>query len=58
LLDWRRDDDSLNLISEDDSWDSNMMCYPGICETPKGIFLLYNGNEFGKKGFGAAALER
>jgi hypothetical protein len=58
LTDWEREDDSLNLISQDKNWDSDMMCYPGICETPKGIFLLYNGNEFGKKGFGAAALER
>ena len=33
-------------------WDSEMMCYPHIFTANEKVFLLYNGNEFGKFGFG------
>jgi len=33
-----------------------MMCYPNIFECNDNIYLLYNGNEFGKYGFGIAKL--
>ena len=35
-------------------WDQNMQCYPHISECDGRTFLLYNGNEFGRFGFGAA----
>ena len=34
-----------------------MQCYPHVYESDGIIFLLYNGNEFGRFGFGAAVLE-
>ena len=34
-----------------------MMCYPHLFECDGRICLLYNGNEFGKHGFGLATLE-
>ena len=38
-------------------WDSDMMCYPHLCSVNEKIYLLYNGNNFGKTGFGLAVLE-
>ena len=58
MLHWERDDHSISLSREADSWDSDMMCYPGICESGGRTYLLYNGNEFGRHGFGAAVLEK
>jgi hypothetical protein len=37
-------------------WDSEMICYPNVFECDGQIYLLYNGNEFGKFGFGLAKL--
>jgi hypothetical protein len=34
------------------------MCYPHIFQCDEKVYLLYNGNEFGKKGFGIAELEQ
>ncbi len=39
-------------------WDSDMQCYPYVFECDGDIYLLYNGNEFGRWGFGVAQLER
>jgi hypothetical protein len=33
-----------------------MKCYPHLFEVNEKIFILYNGNEFGRFGFGAAEL--
>lgn len=57
LIHWTRDDDSLGLSTTEGSWDSDMMCYPHLFECEGKIFLLYNGNEFGKFGFGLAVLK-
>jgi predicted GH43/DUF377 family glycosyl hydrolase len=52
-LSWQRD--NLPMIGVADSgWDSEMVCYGSRLETPQGNFLLYNGNAYGKDGFGAA----
>jgi predicted GH43/DUF377 family glycosyl hydrolase len=58
LRDWKRDDDVFNLgKSEIESdWDSEMICYPHLFKYSDKIYLLYNGNEFGKYGFGLAEL--
>jgi hypothetical protein len=37
-------------------WDSEMICYGSPLDSPGGRFLLYNGNAYGKDGFGAARL--
>jgi hypothetical protein len=58
LISWVRDDQEIPLEPGYGSWDSDMMCYPGICESRGQTYLLYNGNEFGRHGFGAAVLER
>lgn len=54
---WTRMDEKLNLsLGDDGDWDSHMQCYPHLCEIDGHVYLLYNGNTFGKFGFGAARL--
>lgn len=57
LKNWTRDDLAGGITVSVDAWDSDMMCYPNIFEADGQIYLLYNGNNFGKYGFGAAVLE-
>ena len=57
LRDWRRDDEDPLLEGGPEAWDSDMQCYPNAFECDGRVFLLYNGNEFGRHGFGAAVLE-
>jgi hypothetical protein len=57
LSHWERDDEDMKLNVSDDGWDSDMLCYPHVFEMDGDIYLLYNGNEFGKYGFGMAILE-
>ncbi|PZP55401.1 MAG: hypothetical protein DI586_06960 [Micavibrio aeruginosavorus] len=56
LLNWTRDDKRGAMDVSPEGWDSEMMCYPNIFEVNGKIYLLYNGNAFGKNGFGAAVL--
>ena len=35
-----------------------MQCYPSLFACDDRVFLFYNGNEFGRYGFGVAELER
>lgn len=58
LINWKRDDDASGIKPGDGDWDSDMMCYPHIFECNKKVYLLYNGNEFGKHGFGLAELDQ
>ncbi|MBC3884345.1 hypothetical protein H8K27_04300 [Undibacterium sp. FT31W] len=57
LCHWSRDDASPELIGTPGAWDSDMQCYPHVFECDGNIYLLYNGNEFGRFGFGLAVLE-
>lgn len=57
LQHWTRSDDEPLLSMDSGSWDSDMNCYPHLCEVDGRIYLLYNGNQFGRKGFGLAVLE-
>lgn len=57
LLDWERNDEEPLLEGTPDDWDSNMQCYPHVFECDGRVYMLYNGNEFGRLGFGLAQLE-
>ena len=57
LQHWTRDDDEPRLDLEPGAWDSDMQCYPHVFECDGRVCLLYNGNQFGRTGFGLAALE-
>jgi len=56
LVKWTRDDEHAGIDLSEDGWDSEMMCYPNIFEFNNSVYLLYNGNNFGKYGFGIAKL--
>lgn len=58
LVQWVRADDDAPLDGTPGGWDSDMQCYPHAFECDGRIGLLYNGNEFGRHGFGLAWLER
>lgn len=57
LKKWQRNDAQLNFSPPQTGWDSQMQCYPHVFEMEKKLYMLYNGNEFGKYGFGLAELE-
>jgi hypothetical protein len=56
LVHWTRADDEPGIEMTPGAWDSDMMCYPNVFECDGAVYLLYNGNEFGRHGFGAARL--
>lgn len=57
LVGWVRDDHAIPIEPTPGSWDSDMLCYPHVFESDGQKFLLYNGNAFGRDGFGLAVLE-
>jgi len=52
LENWVRDDSFFNSISDRTTWDASMQCYPNLFDDS--LYCAYNGNEFGKSGFGLA----
>lgn len=57
LHSWTRDDVSAGIETSAAGWDADMMCYPHLFRCDGTTYLLYNGNEFGRAGFGLAVLE-
>lgn len=55
---WHRRDDQCGIDVSDIGWDSEMICYPHIFRFKDAWYLLYNGNSFGKLGFGIAKLQQ
>lgn len=56
-IDWIRQKYSGIDVGKD-GWDSEMICYPFVFSHKEQIFMLYNGNKYGKYGFGIAVLEK
>jgi predicted GH43/DUF377 family glycosyl hydrolase len=57
LKNWTRADELAGITVSENDWDSDMQCYPHIFSVNNNVYMLYNGNEFGKHGFGIAILE-
>jgi hypothetical protein len=57
LVQWVRNDSLLGLPLTGEGWDGEMMCYPHLFELERKVALLYNGNHFGRSGFGLAILQ-
>lgn len=57
LKNWIRDDSRGGIDVSESGWDSDMLCYPYVFKCNERLYLLYNGNEFGRFGFGIAILE-
>lgn len=56
LINWVREDQNSGINISDNGWDSEMICYPHIVEVEDRYLMFYNGNGFGKSGFGYAEL--
>ena len=58
LFNWVRDDSQAGITLSESGWDSEMQHYPHVFELDGNHYMIYNGNEFGKYGFGLADLEK
>lgn len=56
-LNWERKDNEVGIDVSKSGWDSEMICFASIVDTRGKRYMFYNGNEFGKTGFGVALLE-
>lgn len=56
-IDWIRKDEEVGIDVSEEGWDSEMIAYPYIYEYKEKKYMLYNGNSFGKSGFGYAVLD-
>lgn len=57
LQNWTRDDANAGIDVSANGWDSDMQCYPHVFKCDERLYMLYNGNEFGRFGFGIAVLD-
>lgn len=55
MFKWKRDDSKVAVEQED--WCNKMQCYPNIFVMDEKLYMLYNGNDFAKEGFGIMQLE-
>lgn len=58
LMSWVRDDARGAMDVSATGWDSGMQCYPHVFECDGEVYMLYNGNAFGREGFGLAVLDK
>ena len=54
---WRRLDEEAGIEPSGNGWDADAVCYPCVFEHRGGKYMLYNGNGYGRTGFGIAVLE-
>lgn len=55
-LTWDRADSLSGIDISAEGWDSEMICYPCVFQHKQYKYMLYNGNDYGKTGFGYAIL--
>ncbi|MBS4174152.1 hypothetical protein [Bacillus sp. FJAT-49736] len=53
---WIRKDELFGLHLSENGWDSEAIAYPYVFKIKNRFVMLYNGNGFGKSGFGYAVL--
>ncbi|CAG4999718.1 hypothetical protein DYBT9275_02287 [Dyadobacter sp. CECT 9275] len=56
-LNWKREHSLVGIDISASGWDSEMICYPFVFNHNEHRYMLYNGNEFGRTGFGLAIME-
>ena len=58
-ISWERNDNSsFGIKNSSEGWDNIMTCYPWAFEYNNKKWIIYNGNSFGKTGFGFAVWEK
>lgn len=55
---WRVDLENSGIDVSDEGWDSEMIEYPFVFHHRGECYMLYNGNDYGRTGFGLAVLEK
>ena len=55
-LTWTRMDQDVGIVRSESGWDSEMIEYPFVFVHGGQRYMLYNGNGYGKSGFGLAVL--
>lgn len=55
-ISWTRRDSEIGIDVSDAGWDSEMLCYAHVFKHKDECFMLYNGNGYGRTGFGLARL--
>ncbi|OQW91669.1 MAG: hypothetical protein BWK78_03970 [Thiotrichaceae bacterium IS1] len=53
---WTRMDDQVGIDVSESGWDSDMIEYPQVFDHQGRRYMLYNGNGYGRTGFGVAVL--
>lgn len=53
-LRWRRIDDQVGIECSAEGWDAEMIEYGFVFQSPDQTYMLFNGNGFGRSGFGLA----
>ncbi|KAB1083646.1 hypothetical protein F4V91_29675 [Neorhizobium galegae] len=56
-INWERMDDRAGIDVAQSGWDSDMIEYPFVFCHGDATYMLYNGNDYGRTGFGLAVLE-
>jgi predicted GH43/DUF377 family glycosyl hydrolase len=56
-IDWTRKDNETGIERSHTGWDDEMVCYPHVFNHKNKRYMIYNGNGYGKTGFGLAVLE-
>ncbi|MEW5833252.1 MAG: hypothetical protein AB1763_10485 [Campylobacterota bacterium] len=51
---WKNRLDDVGIDVSPEGWDSEMICYPFVFDHKGKRYMLYNGNQYGKEGFGLA----
>jgi hypothetical protein len=54
---WRRNDEAIAFLGEPEAWEAHERTYPCVFDHDGRRYMLYNGNGYGRTGFGAAVLE-
>lgn len=54
---WERRDEEVGIDVSESGWDSGMQAYPSVVAYGDRVYLFYNGNDYGREGFGYAVLE-
>ena len=55
-IEWTRKDGMAGIDASESGWDSEMLAYPYVLVDGPRKYLFYNGNGFGRSGFGYAVL--
>ena len=56
-LSWQRQDDKMLFDEKDNDWETEMKAYPSVIKTVHGNYFFYNGNAYGRDGFGCCLIE-